>query len=265
MDDSERHDGRASTAEFYDHIPPYVARQDVAFYVDVARQYGGPVLEIGCGTGRILIPTARAGIEIVGLDNSESMLSVCREKLAREPPEVQLRVELLPGDMRDFDLGRSFNLVTIPFRVFLHLITVEEQLSCLACIRSHLSDDGRLVLDLFNPYLERLVSDRYLEERPTEGPFTLPDGRKVFRGDRVASRDLFAQVQQVEMIYHVTHPDGREERVVHAFPFRYLFRFEAEHLLARSGFEVEEVYADFDRSPYGSKYPGELIFVARKA
>jgi hypothetical protein len=122
-----------------------------------------------------------------------------------------------------------------------------------------------LVLDLFNPYLERLVSDRYLEERPTEGPFTLPDGRKVFRGDRVASRDLFAQVQQVEMIYHVTHPDGREERVVHAFPFRYLFRFEAEHLLARSGFEVEEVYADFDRSPYGSKYPGELIFVARKA
>ena len=62
----------------------------------------------------------------------------------------------------------------------------------------------------------------------------------------------------------MTHPDGRTERLVHSFPMRYLFRFEAEHLLARCGFEVEALYADYDRSPYGSKYPGELIFVAVK-
>jgi hypothetical protein len=69
----------------------------------------------------------------------------------------------------------------------------------------------------------------------------------------------------VELIYYVTHPDGREERLVHAFPMRYLFRFEAEHLLVRCGFAVEALYAGFDRSPYGSAYPGELIFVARAA
>jgi hypothetical protein len=68
----------------------------------------------------------------------------------------------------------------------------------------------------------------------------------------------------VELIYRVTYPDGREERLVQRFTMRYLFRFEAEHLLARSGFEVENVYADFDKSPYGSKHPGDLVFVTRK-
>jgi hypothetical protein len=79
------------------------------------------------------------------------------------------------------------------------------------------------------------------------------------------SHDRFNQVIHVETIYYVKHPDGREERLVHGFPMRYLFRFEAEHLLARCGFEVEQLYADFDKSAYGSKYPGELIFVARKS
>ena len=68
----------------------------------------------------------------------------------------------------------------------------------------------------------------------------------------------------LELVYYVTHPDGREERLVHSFPMRYLFRFEAEHLLVRSGFEVAHVYVGFDKSLYGSTYPGELIFVARR-
>jgi len=86
----------------------------------------------------------------------------------------------------------------------------------------------------------------------------------VLRRNRIAARDLYQQVQNVELIYYLTHPDGRTQRLVHAFPMRYLFRFEAEHLLARCGFKIEDIYADFDKSPYGSKYPGELIFVARK-
>jgi hypothetical protein len=76
--------------------------------------------------------------------------------------------------------------------------------------------------------------------------------------------DYFNQINHIEMIHYVTHADGRTERLVHTFPMRYLFRFEAEHLLARCGFEVEQVYADFDRNPYGSKYPGELILIAQR-
>ncbi len=86
----------------------------------------------------------------------------------------------------------------------------------------------------------------------------------MVRRSKIVARDYFNQVNQVELIYYVTHPDGHQERLVHAFPMRYLFRFEAEHLLARSGFTVEALYAGYDKSPYGSTYPGDLIFVARK-
>lgn len=255
----------AFVAELYDYVAPYRDRQDVAFFVEMAQESGGPVLEVGCGTGRVLIPTARAGIEIVGLDLSSYMLGICRERLTSEPEEVQARVQLIEADMRDFQLARSFRLVTIPFRPFQHLTTVDDQLACLKQIHRHLTVGGRLILDLFNPFLPALVSDNVGQELGDEPDFTTPDGRRVVRRYRTVSRDLFEQINYVELIYYVTHPDGREERLVHSFPMRYLFRFEVEHLLARCGFQLEHVYADYDKSPYGSKYPGELIAVVQKA
>jgi hypothetical protein len=122
-----------------------------------------------------------------------------------------------------------------------------------------------LILDIFNPSLEALTRDNLGEEFGEEPSFEMPDGRQVDRGHIVSARDLFNQVIQAELIYYVTYPDGREERMVHSFPLRYLFRYEAQHLLERCGFEVVDVYADFDKSPYGSKYPGELIFMAAKS
>ena len=252
-------------AEFYDRVAPYREREDVAFFVEMARAAGGPVLEIGCGTGRVLIPTARAGIEITGLDLSPSMLAVCRQSLDQEPTEVQSRVQLVEGDMRDFDLDREFALVTLPFRPFQHLTSVEDQIACLRMIHQHLTLDGKLALDLFNPSIPLLADPARSEEFGDEPEFTMSDGRRVLRRARITAREYFNQVQDTELIYYVTHPDGRVERLVHGFPMRYLFRFEAEHLLARCGFEVEALYADYSRSPYGSKYPGELIFVVCKA
>jgi hypothetical protein len=121
-----------------------------------------------------------------------------------------------------------------------------------------------LILDLFNPSLIFLTSDNVGQEIGQEPEFSMPDGRRVVRRSKIVARDYFNQVNQVELIYYVTHPDGHQERLVHAFPMRYLFRFEAEHLLARSGFRVDALYAGYDKSPYGSTYPGDLIFVARK-
>jgi len=261
---SETTDEYALIADLYDYVVPYRTRADIDFFVEAAQTAGGPVLELGCGTGRILIPTARAGVEIVGLDLSPRMLEECRKRLLGEPSAVHSKVRLTQADMRKFNLAQTFNLVTVPFRPFQLLTTVEDQLACLASIRQHLDKGGRLILDLFNPSLASLVEDNLGQEFGDEPEFTSPDGRRVVRRVKILSRDYFNQVSQVELIYYVTHPDGREERLVHAFPMRYLHRFEAEHLLARSGFEVENVYADFDKSPYGSKYPGELIFVAKK-
>ena len=254
-----------SIAELYDYVVPYRERADVAFFVQAARESSGPVLEVGCGTGRVLIPTARAGIEITGLDLSPDMLEICRENLKAQAVDVQARVRLVEADMRQFKLEQKFQLVTLPFRPFQHLTSVDEQLACLGCIRDVLAVGGRMILDIFNPSLESLVRKNFGEEMAEEPEFSLPDGRKVIRRHSVTSRDVANQINYVELIYYIAHPDGRKERLVQAFPMRYFFRFEAEHLLARAGFEVEKLYGDYDMTPYGTKYPGELIFVARKA
>jgi len=257
------YDSYAFVADLYDHVGPYRSRPDVAFFLNEAVNAGSPVVELGCGTGRVLIPIARAGIEIVGVDASANMLRICRDRLAHEPDAVQSRVRLVEADMRSFGTGQRFTLATIPFRPFQHLLTVEDQLACLATIHRQLVDGGRLILDLFNPSLDGLVYGPVGEEQGDEAEFSMPDGRRVVRRHKTVSTNRFTQVNDYELIYYVTHPDGRDERLVHAFSLRYVFRYEAEHLLTRAGFEVEQVYADYSKNPYGSSYPGELIFIAR--
>ena len=173
-------------------------------------------------------------------------------------------MQLVQADMRRFELSQSFRLVTAPFRPFQHLETVADQLACLECVRRHLAPGGKLILDLFNPSLPFLTRDNLGQEFGDEPEFLMPDGRRVTRFQKIVDRDYFNQVNQVELIYYVTHPDGRQERLVDAFPMRYLFRYEAEHLLVRAGFALEQVYGDYDKSPFGLKYPGELLLVARK-
>ena len=111
----------------------------------------------------------------------------------------------------------------------------------------------------------RLASRQPGKEFGEEPEFVTPDGRRVIRRHKIVAHDRFNQFMQIELLYYINHPDGHEERLVHAFSMRYLFRFEVEHLLARCGFEIENIYANYDRSPYGSQYPDELIVVARKA
>lgn len=265
MDETGRFQDYGFAAEFYDQVEPYKNRADVAFFVEAAMKSGAPVLELGCGTGRVLIPVARAGIEIFGVDISPCMLQICQKSLLAEPADVQNNARLVQADMRDFALKQQFPLIIIPFRPFQHLTTVADQIRCLRQIHQHLTDTGQLILDLFNPSLPMLMTDNLGQELGDEPEFVMPDGRKVQRRFKIVARDLFRQINQVEMIYYVCHPDGHTERQVHAFPMRYLFRYEAEHLLARCGLHLEQVYADYDRKPYGSIYPGELILVARKS
>ncbi|MBI2955922.1 MAG: methyltransferase domain-containing protein [Acidobacteria bacterium] len=250
-------------AELYDYTPVYASRADVSFYVTAAGRANGKVLELGCGSGRILIPTAAAGHDCVGLDASRNMLARCREKLSAQPPEVQRRVRLVETSMTDFNLGESFALVTIPFRGFQHLLEVEEQVQCLLAIRRHLARDARLVFDVFHPNPQYLHDPAFHEEREETPETPLPGGRRFRRAWRLAAYRRAEQINEVEFIYYVTHADGRQERIVESFPFRYFFRFEMEHLLGRCGFRVAALYGDFDRSPLRNDSP-EMIFVAEK-
>jgi SAM-dependent methyltransferase len=124
---------------------------DAPFYVDLAQESGGPVLEIGCGTGRVLLATARAGISIHGVDNSAPMLAVLREHIARESARVQNNITLHAGDMRDFRLNRKFSLVTIPFRPMQHMFTISDQLRALTSAAAHVAEGGILFLSKNRP------------------------------------------------------------------------------------------------------------------
>lgn len=254
-------------AEFYDGVKAYEERPDIQFFIEATAAAGGPVLEAGCGSGRILLPCARAGARMTGLDLSDGMLKVLRAKLEKEPAEVRARVNIVKGDMRDFALDERFALVQIPFRPFQHLLTVPEQRACLRSIHRHLRPGGRLILDVFDPNLKLMLDERRKQESDVECSFELPDGRRVERRFRVAAVHFCRQVQDVELIYYVTHPDGRKERIVDAFPMRHFFRYEMEHLLASEGFGIEALYGDYKKTPRDAMPDGavcELVFVARK-
>lgn len=251
-------------ADYYDYLPVVAGRRDVDFYVTAARDCGDPVLELGCGTGRITIALAQAGYRVTGLDLSERMLGRCSEKRAALCTAARERIHLVPADMTRFDLGERFRLIIIPFRPFQHLLETEQQLACLECVRLHLVSGGKLIVDFFQTDPRRMHDPAFQWESDAVPEFALPDGRRVKMRDRIAAFHRGEQRNDVEMIYSVTHPDGRRERLVFAFTVRYFFRYEVEHLLARCGFRVAALYGEFDRSALTDNSP-EMIFVAERA
>lgn len=264
MGHATSYDQDSRIAEYYELIPVSRERGDVNFYLECARRARGKVLELGCGTGRILLPLAAAGIEIVGVDLSESMLAKCQQKLESQPPQVRERVRLICGSMTDFNLGESFDLVMLPFRPFQHLLTVDDQQACLRAVNHHLRQKGRLVFDVFQPDFRHLHDPTYRQETEEVPEVACPGGQRIRVTSRVLAFHPAEQYNQLELIFYITHPDGRRERFVHAFSFRYFFRYELEHLLARGGFRVVELYGNFDKSPLRDDSP-EMIFVAEKS
>jgi SAM-dependent methyltransferase len=263
MFDSSGYDDSPIIAEMYDRTPPYTQRTDVDFFVEAARGYGERVLELGCGTGRVLIPTARGGMTVTGVDGSEHMLAQCRVNVEAEPTDVRERIALVEAKMTDFNVAGSFDVVTMPFRPIQHLITVEEQLTALRLANRHLRVGGGFVFDVFNPDPVKLRGDAPTEETVNVPEIPLGDGRRYKRTHRVTAFRPEEQINDVELIYYITQTDGTVDRHVQAFPMRYFWRYEIEHLLARTGFEVVALYGDYNHSPY-SEHSSDMIWIAEK-
>lgn len=251
------------TAELYDLVPGYINRADKDFYVRCAVAAGGSILELGCGTGRILLPIAQQGCQITGLDLSTHMLSKCRQKLKSIGIDSDDHVRLIQGDMTGFKLDSTFRLTIIPFHAFQHLVGVDDQVGCLRSINRHLDMKGRLIFDIFHVDFKKINDPALLTEVEDLKEFELPDGRHLRRTHRIAVFHRAEQYNDVELIYYLIYPDGKTDRIVHAFPMRYFFRYEIEHLLERCGFRLIELYGNFDKSPLADDSP-EMIFVAEK-
>ena len=245
-------------AGIYDSVYSHV-RDDIPFYVDEARRAGGPVLELGCGTGRVTIPVAQEGIDIVGVDSSPRMLDVARGK-AVALSKSSGTVTLVEADMRDVDLGTDrFNLVTIPFRSFLSLLSVPDQMQTLDNIRCLLAPGGRLVFNVFVPDLNMLVSagDTPYHHRDVTDPTT--GARWVLWHQ--SSYDNYNQIIDCRQIAEELDDDGVVVRKIYRdFQIHYVHVWEMRHLLARCGYQVIDLFGDFERTPF-DETSTEMVWV----
>ena len=231
---------------------------DVAFWVEWCKETGDPVLELGCGNGRVTLPLARAGLQVVGVDLFAPMLVAARKGLAAEPAEVRHRVRLEQGDMREFDPGIPVGCAIIPANTFGVLLTKKDQRRTLACIRSSLMSSGRLAFDY------RSLPADWLEGRHESEPVrrASADGSVDFTEERVFESDSDRRMIRSTNIYTFHRPEGLG-RVAEYVLFRALSQAEVEDILTKSGFLIEELWGDYDQSPYGADSP-RMIIVAKK-
>lgn len=245
-------------ARFYDE--DYRAYdEDVEAILHLAGEMEGPVLELGCGTGRLLLPLAQGGHTVTGVDLSPALLAQARAKLAALPQAAA--VTLLQADLRTLALPqRDFAFVFCVSNTLMHMADPGDQLAALTAAAAHLRPGGLLLIDLFHPDIPRLMEVHGVMELADR--WTRPDGTEVIKWS-VRTLDLAEQLQETLFIYEETAPDGSVRRTHCPFTLRYLWRNEAELMLAAAGLEVEAVWGDFEGTPYGNQSE-HLILLATK-
>lgn len=229
---------------YYDKV--YRARRaDVDYYVGLLGAQPGGVLELGAGSGRITLALARAGLEVTAVDQSEAMLSSLRLQLTRESPDVERRVDVVRGDMRAVDVGKTFEWVIAPFNTVLHLYTLDDIAAFFATVRKHLAPGGTLVFDYATPRVQDLAVNP--ERWYKGGTLVDPDSK---RRVRYAERFHYSPQRQVLSTWLQFAPlDGSEPWEL-LLTHRQFFPLEMRALLTFHGFTEQHWSSDFtDAAP----------------
>lgn len=232
--------------------------QDITMFKEFARKFGGPVLEIGCGTGRVLVPIAQMGIEIDGIDLSEPMLSVLRSKLKKE--EIKSHVQ--HGDMRSFRLEKKYNLVTIPFRSMQHMISCADKLMALQTAKEHLLPDGRLIFDVAFPNYDALNSGFGQEYLDSEWKSDSENGRitrMFFRRDGYRKID---QVMLGTLLFRVYENEKVVKEEQQKLEMHFFSLPELEGYFKATGLAVENSYGSYSLQPIDEN-SSQMIFVLK--
>ena len=250
--------------EFYDAVTPASFAGDVEWYRRKAREAGGPVLELGAGTGRITLPMAQDGVVVHALDADPRMLGTLRGKVANEPPEVRDRITFVEADMRSFELPQRFALVIAPFRAFLHNVTEQDQLACLTRVREHLRADGAFAFNTFHPSLEFMSQNAgaLTSVWRARGVFERPDGGCLVRSEAVRYDTVHQRLQALQR-YDEFAGDGTLARTsLQRLELAYLYPADIERLLKRAGFASIHIAGGFDGRPFAHD-TDELVIEAR--
>ncbi len=232
-------------------------RHDVDYYVRLARESRGPVLEYGIGNGRVALAIARAGIEVCGVDLSRAMLDDLEQQLAKQPKQVRARVGFSHADMRTARLGRRFPLVIAPFNCVLHLYERSDVEQFLAGVREHLEPDGLFVLDFSLPQPADLARD---PDKVYGAPrVRLPTQDKLVRYRERFEYDAFRQLLLVRMEFE---PEDGSETFTVPLTHRQFFPREMEALLHYNGFVDLKFTADFSDQP-ADRYTDSVVVSCR--
>jgi SAM-dependent methyltransferase len=249
--------------DLYDLVTPGSFHGDLEWYRQKARDCGGPLLELGAGTGRITLPIAEDGRVIYALDADRGMLTSLRRKRAVLPPEVQERIVVIEGDMRDFRLDERFALILVPFRAFLHNLTEEDQLACLRCAREHLRPGGRIAFNVFHPSLEYMAqhAGALAGVWRWTGTYALQGGGHVVRSDSNRYDTVQQRVHSLHR-YEEYGPEGNLRRTfLHRLEAAYLYPEQIRCRLEQAGFREIQIAGGFDGRPF-AKDGDELVVEA---
>jgi len=225
---------------------------ETELYIDLASKCEGAVLELGVGTGRVAIPTVQKGIPVVGLDISEAMLDECARKWAKvSTQENTQQLTLIQGDMSNFDLGKQFSLITMPYRSFMHLLTSEQQKNCLKSVALHLSPGGQFIMNTWVPdsaciYAFGSAQDE-LEYRHID-TYTLEDEGSIEHFHSVSYCDFDQRMQEQHLLVRkdINGQEVAEEKL--PLVRTWFFIREMKNLIESSPLKLESVWGSFERT-----------------
>jgi len=240
----------ADIDHFYFDGNHYDARtriDDIQFWVGQAGRYGGPILELAVGTGRIAIPLVEAGFAVTGIDMSDSTLDRAKQKC----DDASVSVDLIKADIRDFHLNKRYPLILIPANTIVHLKEIDELEACLTCVKAHLEPEGRLIIDTHYPSI-RYLHTEWIKPSTTEYPSPSDDGPVLVTS--TSRYDSATQINVVKMTYRL----GEKERV-DTLEIRLHFPRELEAILRYNGFTLERRIGNYEGDPFHSGSEKQIV------
>ena len=246
--------------KYYDIAFGIYGKRELTWYLNKVKKYGGPVLDLACGTGRIALMIAKAGFDVVGVDNSEGMLNQFTKVLGQEPGDISDRITIAKQDMTSFNLRRKFSTI-ICCDAFFHNLTVADEIECLARVADHLTERGGFLFNLPNPNCEFIIkgekaAGKVFEER---GRYPLMESEETLVVEQAQDAHSSEQIITTKLRFTTLDADNHQHLLgFSSWKTRYLFRYEAIHLLYRCGFKVESLVGDYQEGPV--KEGSQLIF-----
>lgn len=233
---------------------------DLPFWQALAREHGGPVLEYGCGTGRVTLPLLRAGVDVTGIDDSPAMLARCHARLSARPA-LAARATLVEAGMLDFATDQRFALALLPYNTLMHLTSPADQLALLHRAHTHLGPGGVLAFDIGNPFSVLGAEDPGQTLIQT---FSDDEGCTI---QQFAHQRLDPAAQRSDVLWQFDRiaPDGQVSRTLVPLSYRLIFPGELHLMLAQTGFTLLHLLGDFDyEQPFDAASP-RMVVVARRS